>query len=109
MNPTISIIIPAYRVEKYIGDCLNSILQQKGVSADALEILVIDDGSPDRSGEIALELAQEYSFLKVIRKENAGVAAARNTGIEAATGQWLYFVDSDDWLAEGAIEAMLVR
>ena len=107
MNPTISIIIPAYRVEKYIGDCLNSILQQKGVSADALEILVIDDGSPDRSGEIAIELAKEFPFLKVIRKENAGVAAARNTGIEAATGQWLYFVDSDDWLAEGAIEAML--
>ena len=102
--PEFSIIVPIYRVEKYLNKCVDSVLCQ---TFNDFELILVDDGSPDRSGEIALKLAEEYSFLKVIRKENAGVAAARNTGIEAATGKWLYFVDSDDWLAEGAIEAML--
>jgi len=78
MSPHLSIIIPVYRVEKYLSKCLDSIVNQ--VKGRETEIIIIDDGSPDRSGEIADKYALEYSFEKVIHKANAGVATARNTG-----------------------------
>ena len=107
MSPHLSIIIPVYRVEKYLSKCLDSIVNQ--VKGRETEIIIIDDGSPDRSGEIADKYALEYSFVKVIHKANAGVAAARNTGIDSSQGNWLYFVDSDDWMAEGAVDILLDR
>lgn len=102
----LSIIIPVYEVEKYIAQCLDSTVRQKASLTCGIEVIVVDDGSPDDSGKIADTYEKEYPFVKVIHKQNAGVAAARNTGIEEATGEWLYFVDSDDWLAEGAIEKL---
>lgn len=105
MSPHLSIIIPVYKVEKYLNKCLDSIVNQiKGREA---EIIIIDDGSPDHSGEIADKYALEYPFIKVIHKKNAGVAAARNTGIDSSKGAWLYFMDSDDWMAEGAVDILL--
>lgn len=109
MNPYISIIIPAYKVEDYIGDCLTSIVSDAAATEETVEVLVIDDGSPDNSGAIAESFTVEYPFVRVIHKANGGVAAARNTGIEAAKGQWLYFVDSDDWLVQDAFGVILQR
>lgn len=104
MPPQLSIIIPVYQVERYLPQCLTSILEQS--DGGQIEILIIDDGSPDRSGEIADAFARRHPFIQVIHKKNEGVAAARNTGIHLAKGEWLYFVDSDDWLARGAIRVL---
>lgn len=94
MEPTISVIIPVYNVEPYIRQCLDSIVNQ---TYRNLEIIVIDDGSPDHCGEICDEYAAKDSRMIVIHKENGGLSAARNDGIMRATGEWLTFVDSDDW------------
>mgnify|MGYP002510501871 CR=1 FL=1 len=107
MKPQISIIIPVYNVEKYLRKCLDSVIAEDGV--EKTEVLVIDDGALDLSGKIADSYAEEYSFLQVIHQKNSGVAAARNTGMYLASGEWLYFVDSDDWIAEGAIGQLLKR
>ena len=104
MTPDISIIIPVYNVEKYIHQCLDSILEQKDVN---FEIIAVDDGSPDSCGKILDEYAAKDNRIRVIHKENGGVSAARNTGIESVTGTWCYFVDSDDWLAEGQLAKLL--
>ncbi len=94
MNKTVSVIIPAYNVGEYIGKCLRSVLAQ---TYGDLEIIVINDGSADNT----LAEIKSYSGdarVKLIDQENAGVAAARNTGIAAASGKYLAFVDSDDWI-----------
>ena len=106
MKPQVSIIIPIYKVEQYLEKCIESIIAGQQEANSAIEVILVDDGSPDRSGEIADKFASQYSYIQVIHKQNAGVAAARNTGIDIAQGEWLYFVDSDDWLAEGAVRIM---
>lgn len=106
----ISIIIPVYNVETYIEQCLHSVIS--GVQASAsqsIEVLIIDDGSTDSSGLLADKITSEHDFIRVIHQTNAGVAAARNCGIMEATGEWLYFVDSDDWLSETAISDISKR
>lgn len=103
MNKLLSIIIPVYNVEQYLDKCLQSIVVGNVNMLGITEIIVVDDGSPDRSGEIADEFAKQYPCIQVIHQKNAGVAAARNTGITTAHGEWLYFVDSDDWLEAGAL------
>lgn len=90
----ISVIVPVYKVEKYLRQCLDSIVDQ---TYRDLEIILIDDGSPDRCGEICDEYAASDPRIRVIHKNNEGLAAARNDGIRAATGDWIAFVDSDDW------------
>lgn len=105
----LSIIIPVYKVEEYIEKCLQSIVDSYTLLNKPIEVIVVDDGSTDKSGEIADRFAREYFYFKVIHKENAGVAAARNTGILEATGKWLYFVDSDDWLAKDAVDTICKR
>lgn len=100
----LSIIIPVYGVEKYIEKCLDSIVKDNVDAVSGIEVLVIDDGSKDCSGEIADRYALQYPFIQVIHKQNAGVAAARNTGIQHARGEWLYFMDSDDWMEKGVLE-----
>lgn len=90
----ISIIIPVYKVEQYLKQCLNSVVNQ---TYKNLEIILVDDGSPDNCGAICDEYAQKDDRIFVIHKENGGLSAARNDGIRAATGEWLAFVDSDDW------------
>lgn len=105
----LSIIIPVYKVEKYIERCLQSVVDGYNLQDNNIEVLVVDDGSPDSSGVIADDFANKYSCFKVIHKKNAGVAAARNTGIVNATGKWVYFVDSDDWLAKDAVDMVCRR
>lgn len=105
----LSIIIPAYNVEEYIGKCLQSIVDGGIKCQGDFEVIVVDDGSPDGSGDIADSFARKHSFIKVIHKRNEGVAAARNTGILSACGKWLYFVDSDDWLADDAVSLLCKR
>lgn len=89
----ISIIVPVYNVEKYLRECLDSISQLKAVTWEAI---LVDDGSTDTSGQICDEYAKQDSRFRVIHQKNAGVSAARNAGLEAAEGEWIWFVDSDD-------------
>ena len=89
----ISIIVPVYNVEKYLRECLDSISQLKTVTWEAI---LVDDGSTDTSGKICDEYAKQDSRFRVIHQKNAGVSAARNAGLDAAKGEWIWFVDSDD-------------
>ncbi len=103
MNEKISIIIPVFKVEEYLPKCIESIIGQTYTN---LEIILVDDGSPDKCGAICDEYAKKDSRIRVIHKENAGVAMARNDGIEIATGDYISFIDSDDWIAENAYEVL---
>ena len=94
-NPLISVIVPVYKTEKYLRQCLNSIC---GQTYRNLEIICVDDESPDRCGEILEEYARRDPRIKVIHRKNGGLSAARNSGLAAATGEWVAGVDSDDWL-----------
>lgn len=92
-NIFVSIIVPVYNVERYLRECLDSIAQLKAFSWEAI---LIDDGSTDSSGAICDEYAKRESKFRVIHQKNAGVSAARNAGLDAAKGEWIWFVDSDD-------------
>ena len=100
----ISVIIPIYNVERYLRQCLDSVINQ---TYRNLEILLIDDGSPDHCGGICDEYAQRDSRIRVLHKKNAGVHAAWNDGLAMATGDWIAFVDSDDWLEFDYFETLL--
>lgn len=102
--PDVSVIIPVYKVEKYLEKCVDSVRRQ---TFKDLEILLIDDGSPDRCGKICDEFAEKDSRIKVIHQENQGLSAARNVGIDLSTGEYLSFVDSDDWLDIDMIELLM--
>ena len=93
--PKISIIVPVYKVEKYLERCLDSIIAQ---TFSDWECILIDDGSPDNSGKICDEYAEKDERFVVIHQENAGVSAARNAGLDIAKGEYITFVDSDDWI-----------
>lgn len=99
----ISVVVPIYNVENYIEKCINSILDQKYTN---IELLLIDDGSPDNSGKICDDYAKRDNRIKVIHKKNGGVSSARNTGIENATGDYICFVDGDDYVMEDYISYM---
>lgn len=92
-NPLVSVIIPVYNVEKYLRDCVDSVLSQ---TYKNIEIILVDDGSPDNCPSICDEYATKDSRVRVIHKENGGLSDARNVGIDIANGEWLCFVDSDD-------------
>lgn len=100
----ISIIVPVYKVEKYLKRCLDSIINQTYTN---LEIILVDDGSPDNSGKICDEYALKDNRITVIHKENGGVSSARNTGLNSSTGKWISFVDSDDWIDENYFSTMM--
>lgn len=91
----VSIIVPVYNVEEYLSECVDSVLNQ---TYSDIEVILVDDGSTDQSGNICDEYAEMDSRIKVIHKKNEGVSAARNTGIETASGERIIFVDSDDCL-----------
>ena len=93
-NPKISIIMPVYGVEDYVGKSIESIQAQ---TYENWELWAVDDGSPDNSGKICDEYATKDNRIKVIHKENGGAPSARNTAIDKATGDYFYFMDSDDW------------
>jgi len=97
----ISVVIPVYGVEKYIDQLFKSIRQQK---LEDIEVIFVDDGSPDRCPELLDAFVETDSRYKVIHQANGGVSAARNTGLAHATGEYVYIIDSDDWLADDALE-----
>lgn len=99
----ISIVVPVYNVEQYLEKCLQSIVNQ---TMNDIEILIIDDGSPDESYKIYDRFALNDSRIRIIKKQNAGVSEARNTGIENATGDFIMFADSDDWMELNCCEEM---
>lgn len=94
-QPLVSVIVPVYKAEKYLHRCVNSLLVQTFTD---FEILLIDDGSPDRSGDICDEYARKDNRVRVFHKKNGGVSSARNIGLKEAKGEWIGFVDSDDWV-----------
>ena len=93
--PKVSIIVPVYKAEKYIGRCIDSIVAQ---TCSDWELLLIDDGSPDGSGGICDDYAQKDHRIRVFHKENGGVSSARNLGLDNVLGEYLTFVDADDWI-----------
>lgn len=102
-QPMVSVIVPVYKVERYLEQCLVSIVHQ---SYRHLEILLVDDGSPDNCPQLCDMWAQRDSRIHVIHKPNGGLSDARNAGLRQAHGDLVAFVDSDDWLALDMIEKM---
>ena len=102
--PKISIIIPVYKAELYLSRCLTSIVQQ---SFTDWECILVDDGSPDTSGIICDEYAKKDSRFRVIHQKNLGASAARNVGLDTALGEWINFVDSDDWIDSNMYKEIL--
>ena len=103
MKPFLTVVIPVYNVEKYLNRCIESILLQEWKNYD---ILLVDDGSTDRSPQICDDYVKAYDFISVIHKENGGLSEARNTGISQAKGEYVYFPDSDDWLEPDTFMAL---
>lgn len=106
MSVDISVIVPVYNVEPYLQECLDSILSQSGCS---FEVICIDDGSTDSSLQILKAAAQKDSRIQIIAQENQGQSAARNQGLDVAKGQYIFFMDSDDVLAEHVFEPLVTR
>lgn len=101
--PKISVIVPVYRVEAYLDRCVQSILDQTYTD---FELILVDDGSPDNCGAMCDTWAQKDSRIQVIHKENGGLSDARNVGFEASTGEWITFIDSDDYVHSNMLEAL---
>ena len=96
ISPKVSVIIPVYNVEKYLHQCLDSIINQ---TFKNIEIICVDDGSTDSSAKILEEYAQKYSFIKVIHQQNLYAGVARNNGMKIASGEYVFFLDGDDFCA----------
>ncbi len=106
LSPAVSVIIPIYNVEEYLAECLDSVV---GQSLQDIEIICVDDGSLDTSGDIAEGYAKKYPAVKLIRKENGGPSHTRNTALEVARGQYVCFLDSDDYLDRSALEELYAK
>lgn len=102
-NKKISIIIPVYKVENYLERCVESVLNQ---THQNLEIILVDDGSPDRCGKMCDLYSQKDNRIKVIHKENGGLSDARNVALDIATGDYIGFVDSDDYVEEDMFKTL---
>ena len=100
----ISVIVPVYKAEKYLDECIQSVLSQ---THSDFELILVDDGSPDKSGEICDRYAKEDERIKVIHTENGGVCRARNMGLDASSGEYYTFLDADDTLSRNALEILL--
>lgn len=105
-RPTVSVIVPVYRAEEYLNRCVDSILAQTFTD---FEVILVDDGSPDHCGEICDDYARRDPRVRVFHKENGGVSSARNVGLDHARGEWIAFVDADDWILPHYLEAILVE
>lgn len=103
-NSVVSVIVPVYNVERYLDRCIKSIRAQ---TYDNLEIILVDDGSRDKSSQMCDKYQVEDERIKVIHKKNGGLSSARNAGIQISTGKYITFIDSDDWIAENSIEYMV--
>lgn len=106
MSIRLSVIVPVYNTENYLEACVRSIVTQAPYLRGEVELVLVDDGSPDNCGPLCDALAEQYDRLVVCHRENGGLSAARNTGIEAATGEYLQFVDSDDTITDGSLERL---
>lgn len=106
-KPVVSVILPIYRVEPYLRKCLDSIIQQ---TYRHLEMILVDDGSPDNCGRICDEYARLDERIRVVHKPNGGVSSARNAGLDAVTnGEWIMWVDPDDWIEPDMVELLLEK
>lgn len=103
-EPLVSVIIPVYNVSRYLPQCLDSVISQTWIN---LEIIIIDDGSTDGSGRICDQYANRDDRIKVIHSPNRGLSSARNLGLENLRGQYIFFIDSDDWIEPHTIETLL--
>ena len=103
-SPVVSIVLPIYKTEQYLHQCVDSILNQ---SYEDFEVILVDDGSPDRCPEICDEYARRDSRVRAIHKPNGGASSARNVGIRAARGTWIMFVDPDDWIDRDTLRGLL--
>ena len=106
LSPKVSVIVPVYNADKYLHQCVDSILAQTFTN---IEVLLIDDGSLDDSGKICDDYAQKDSRVRVLHKENGGVAAARQTGLDASTGDYIIQFDSDDYVESNIIELLVKK
>lgn len=104
----ISVIIPVYNVEPFLEDCLLSVLKQT-IGLDRIEVILVDDGSTDGSGKIAIHYAKKHDHFSYMYQNNAGLSAARNAGLEAAKGKYIVFLDSDDRLKPHALETLYLK
>lgn len=103
MFPKISVIVPVYKVEEYLEECIESLVNQ---TMKEIEIILVDDGSPDHCGAICDQYAQKYSNITVIHQKNGGLSCARNQGLSIAKGEYISFVDSDDYVKENMLETL---
>lgn len=103
-SPLISVIVPVFKVEEYLSSCVKSIQEQ---SFSDIEIILVDDGSPDQSGQMCDDLARQDSRIRVIHQQNMGQAAARNNGVKLSRGKYISFVDSDDQIEPSLLETLL--
>ena len=103
--PKVSVIVPVYNVEKYLSDCLDSLIKQ---TLKDIEIICVDDGSTDNSHKILLEYARKDDRILVLQQENSKQGTARNKGLEIAKGEYIGFVDSDDWVDEDFYEKLYI-
>lgn len=101
----LSYIIPLYNCGEYIAQCLDSVLTQ-GLNDDDYEVIVVNDGSTDNGPSIVSEYCRKYSQIKLVNQANSGVGSARNRGLDAAVGDYVYFIDADDWLYKGGMEVL---
>lgn len=104
----LSIIIPMYKVEEYVERCILS-TQNQDIGINDYEVIVVNDGSPDDSLEIAEKIAEHYTNIKVVSRPNGGLSAARNTGIEKSSGEYLFFLDSDDWIENNCLGGIVKK
>ena len=102
-SPLVSVIVPVYNVAPYLEQCLDSIVNQ---TYPHLEIILVDDGSTDESGAICDRYAEQDNRIKVVHKKNGGLSSARNVGLDMMTGEWVLFVDSDDWIELNTLELL---
>ena len=105
-NGLVSLIVPVYKAEKYIYQSIDSLLAQ---TYNNIEVVLVDDGSPDNCGKICDEYAAKDSRVKVFHQQNRGVSAARNTGLAHIKGEWITFVDADDKVTEDYIEKLKTK
>ena len=103
-KPLVSVIVPCYKVEQYLPNCIDSVVNQ---SYDNWELILVDDGSPDKCGDICDGYAADDSRIKVLHKQNGGLSSARNAGMKVMTGEYVTFLDSDDFLHTGALKLLV--
>ena len=105
----ISLIIPVYNVEQYIGRCLQSCLCQPHVAADDYELVIVNDGTKDNSMHVVEKMTRDYPNVTIINQHNQGLSMARNAGLKAAQGEYVWFIDSDDWIEDNCLHGKIGR